>query len=136
MVFGLNRVGVKHQFCLHRSCLHLKSTITSPLFGDGRGTRNSPDICVFLTIFLVNNNEHLYICLDQDGGCEATEEGGALLNNTPSSSSLLSCLGIINHTPPHQSSSLPAKKLSKLIEESHPPNLTKPLLNQSPCILL
>ena len=79
------------------------------------------------------NNEHLYICLDQDGGCEATEEGGALLNNTPSSSSFLSCLGIVNHTP-HQSSSLPAKKLSQLIEESHPPNLTRSS-NKSPCIL-
>ena len=71
------------------------------------------------------NNEHLYICLDRDGGCEATEEGGALLNNTPSSSSFLSCLGIVNHTPPHQSSSLPAKKLSQLIEGSHPQNLTR-----------
>ena len=51
MVFGFNGVWVKHQFCLHRSCLHLKSTITSPLFGDGRRTRKSPDICVFFIQF-------------------------------------------------------------------------------------
>ena len=135
--------GSNTSFVSNEGCLHLRSTITSPLFGDGRGTRKSPDICgFFLTIFLVTNmstsqltlvsvlcidphtstvlimyfprnirfrssknNEHLYICLDRDGGCEATEEGGALLNNTPSSSSFLSCLGIVNHTPHDESSS-------------------------------